>query len=123
MRQSTHIIRVVYEKTRNQFWLSYGLLILAGGAMYAPYGPFFAIIPELLPKNVAGGAMALINSFGALGSFIGAYIVGYLNGSTGGFGASYIFMAGSLFLSALITLIAVKSPTSAQAPVPVNAIS
>ena len=107
----------------NQFWLSYGLLILAGGAMYAPYGPFFAIIPELLPKNVAGGAMALINSFGALGSFIGAYIVGYLNGSTGGFGASYIFMAGSLFLSALITLIAVKSPTSAQAPVPVNAIS
>lgn len=107
----------------NQFWLSYGLLILAGGAMYAPYGPFFAIIPELLPKNVAGGAMALINSFGALGSFIGAYIVGYLNGSTGGFGASYIFMAGSLFLSALITLIAVKSPTTTQAPVPVNAIS
>jgi hypothetical protein len=34
--------------------------------------------------------------------------VGYLNGTTGGFGASYIFMAGSLFLSAVITLIAVK---------------
>jgi sugar phosphate permease len=98
----------------NQFWLSFGLLILAGGAMYAPYGPFFAIIPELLPKNVAGGAMALINSFGALGSFIGAYIVGYLNGTTGGFGASYLFMAGSLFLSAIITLVAVKKPVSVQ---------
>lgn len=35
--------------------------------MYAPYGPFFAIIPEMLPRNVAGGAMALINSMGALG--------------------------------------------------------
>lgn len=34
--------------------------------MYAPYGPFFAIIPEMLPRNVAGGAMALINSMGAL---------------------------------------------------------
>ncbi len=66
--------------------------------MYAPYGPFFAIIPDLLPKNVAGGAMALINSCGALGSFVGAYIVGYLNGTTGGFGASYLFMAGSLLL-------------------------
>ncbi|OJU11300.1 MAG: 2-ketogluconate transporter, partial [Caulobacterales bacterium 68-7] len=44
----------------SNFWLSYGLLVLAGGAMYAPYGPFFAIIPEMLPKNVAGGAMALI---------------------------------------------------------------
>ena len=29
-------------------------LIVAGGAMYAPYGPFFAIVPEMLPKNVAG---------------------------------------------------------------------
>ena len=94
----------------DNFWLSFTLLILAGGAMYAPYGPFFAIIPEILPRNVAGGAMALINSFGALGSFIGAYIVGYLNGTTGGFGASYLFMAGSLLLAAVITLIAVKKP-------------
>jgi sugar phosphate permease len=100
----------------NNFWLSFVLLILAGGAMYAPYGPFFAIIPEILPRNVAGGAMALINSFGALGSFIGAYIVGYLNGTTGGFGASYLFMAGSLFLAAIITLVAVKKPVSIETP-------
>ena len=94
----------------SNFWLSFALLVLAGGAMYAPYGPFFAIIPDLLPKNVAGGAMALINSCGALGSFVGAYLVGYLNGSTGGFGASYLFMAGSLLLSAIITLFAVRKP-------------
>ena len=107
----------------NHFWLSFVLLIIAGGAMYAPYGPFFAIIPDLLPRNVAGGAMALINSFGALGSFIGAYIVGYLNGTTGGFGASYIFMAGSLLLSAIITLIAVKAPDSIPKPEPIPSIS
>ncbi|WHY00201.1 MFS transporter [Neobacillus sp. DY30] len=93
----------------SNFWLSFTLLVIAGGAMYAPYGPFFAIIPEILPRNVAGGAMALINSMGALGSFVGAYIVGYLNGATGGFGASYIFMAGSLFLSAILTIWAVNT--------------
>jgi sugar phosphate permease len=92
----------------NNFWLSFILLIIASGAMYAPYGPFFAIITEILPRNVAGGAIALINSFGALGSFAGAYVVGYLNGTSGGFGASYIFMAGSLLLSAIITLIAIR---------------
>lgn len=91
------------------FWLSYALLVIAGGAMYAPYGPFFAIIPEILPRNVAGGAMALINSMGALGSFVGAYFVGYLNGLTGGPGASYVFMAGSLLISAVLTLM-VKKP-------------
>ena len=93
----------------SNFWLSFVLLVIAGGAMYAPYGPFFAIITEILPRNVTAGAIALINSFGALGSFAGSYLVGYLNGTTGGFGASYIFMAGSLFLSAIITMIAVKS--------------
>jgi len=93
----------------SNFMVSFLLLIIAGTAMYAPYGPFFAVIAEILPSNVAGGAIALINSFGALGSFAGSYIVGYLNGSTGDFSASYIFMAGSLFLSAVLTVIAVKS--------------
>jgi len=93
----------------DNFWLSYLLLVIAGGAMYAPYGPFFAVITEVLPRNVSAGAIALINSLGALGSFVGAYIVGYLNGTTGGFGASYIFMAGSLLVSSILTIIAIKS--------------
>ena len=97
-----------YLTGTNNFWLSFVLLIIAGTAMYAPYGPFFAIITEILPGNVTAGAIALINSFGALGSFAGAYLVGYLNGTTGGFGASYIFMAGSVLLAAVITLIAIK---------------
>jgi sugar phosphate permease len=92
----------------NNFWLSFVLLVIAGMMMYAPYGPFFAIITEILPANVTAGAIALINSFGALGSFAGSYLVGYLNGTTGGFGASYIFMAASLLLSSIITVVAIK---------------
>src|SRR6476620_206208 len=92
----------------NNFWLSFVLLVIAGTAMYAPYGPFFAILTDILPANVTAGAIALINSFGALGSFAGSYLVGYLNGSTGSFSASYIFMSGSLLLSAIITMVAVK---------------
>lgn len=97
-----------YLAGTDNFWLSFVLLVIAGGAMYAPYGPFFAAITETLPKNVTAGAIALINSFGALGSFAGAYLVGYLNGSTGSFSASYVFMAGSLLLSAFITMIALR---------------
>ncbi|AIQ62079.1 MFS transporter [Paenibacillus stellifer] len=98
----------------DHFWISFILLVIAGGAMYAPYGPFFAIMPEILPRNVSGGAMALINSMGALGSFAGSYLVGYLNNTTGGFGASYIFMAGSLLLSAILTMTVGKSRKSAE---------
>ena len=103
-----------YLLGNSNFWLSFVLLVIAGGAMYAPYGPFFAVITEVLPRNVSAGAIALINSMGALGSFVGAYIVGYLNGTTGGFGASYIFMAGSLFISAILTMIALKSSKTEQ---------
>jgi len=98
-----------YLAGTSNFWLSFILLIIAGSAMYAPYGPFFAIITEILPANVSGGAIAFINSFGALGSFLGSYLVGYLNTTTGSFDASYIFMSGSLFLSSLLTMAAIKS--------------
>lgn len=97
-----------YLTGTHNFWLSFLLLVIAGGAMYAPYGPFFASITEILPRNVAAAAIALINSLGALGSFAGSYIVGYLNGLNKGFGAAYIFMAGSLLVSAIITLVAMK---------------
>ncbi len=98
----------------SNFWLSFALLVIAGMAMYAPYGPFFAVITEILPNNVTAGAIALINSFGALGSFAGSYLVGYLNGTTGGFGASYIFMAASLLISAIITITAIKGKSYIQ---------
>lgn len=98
----------------NHFWVSYGLLVIAAAAMYAPYGPFFAIIPEMLPRNVAGGAMALINSLGALGSFFGSWFVGYLNGNTGSPAASFIFMAVSLLVSVVLTLMVKPERTSAR---------
>lgn len=84
------------------FWLSYALLVIAAACMYAPYGPFFALIPELLPRNVSGVSIGLINSFGALGAFLGAWLVGYLNGLTGGPGVSYSFMAISLLASVVL---------------------
>jgi sugar phosphate permease len=100
----------------SNFWASFLFLVIAGGCMYAPYGPFFAIPPELLPRNVSGEAMALINSMGALGSFVGVYIVGYLNGATGSTGASFIFMAISLVLAVILT-IAVRVPRAVVQPV------
>jgi sugar phosphate permease len=85
------------------FWASFVLLVIAGAAMYAPYGPFFAYIAEALPANVVGGGIALINSLGALGGFVGVYGVGFLNGATGSSGASYIMMAAALLAAAAIT--------------------
>jgi sugar phosphate permease len=82
------------------FSVAYLFLILAGGAMYAPYGPFFAIIPETLPRNVAGEVFALVNSSGAFGSFVGSYAVGYLGAHTGNSRAGFLLMSMSLVICA-----------------------
>lgn len=83
------------------YWFSYVLLVFAGACLYAPYGPYFALIPEFLPQNVSGAAMAVVNSAGAVGGFLGAYVVGWLQGGIGD-NAAYTFMAVSLFLSAML---------------------
>jgi MFS family permease len=88
----------------SHFWLAYSSLIVAGGAMYAPYGPFFAIVPEMLPSTVAGEVMALVNTFGALGGFAGTWLVGWLQALTGSARAGYFSMSIALIAAAAITL-------------------
>lgn len=88
----------------SNFWVAYIALIVAGGAMYAPYGPFFAIVPEMLPSTVAGEVMALINTFGALGGFAGTWLVGWLQALTGSARAGYLSMSMALIVAGAITL-------------------
>jgi predicted MFS family arabinose efflux permease len=99
----------------SHFWIGFALLTIAGASMYAPYGPYFAYLAEILPTNVAGGAIALINSMGALGSFVGAYGVGMLNGMTGSSAMSFLMMAAALIVSAILTWLAPEKPRASAA--------
>lgn len=88
-----------YLTATHSFWWAYVFLILAGGFMYAPYGPFWAIIPEMLPSNVSGAVFALVNCCGALGAFAGSYLVGLLQALTGSSQAGFLLMSVALVLS------------------------
>jgi MFS-type transporter involved in bile tolerance (Atg22 family) len=62
------------------------------------------MVPELLPRNVAGETMALINCVGALGGFFGTYFVGVLQTYTGNSAAGFLLMSLSLILSGVMLL-------------------
>ncbi len=96
---------VSYLAGPEHFGVAYAALIVAGAAIYAPYGPFFAMITDLVPRIVAGAATAMINSFGAVGGFVGTYLVGYLNGVTGTSSASFSLLAASLLIAGIITVV------------------
>jgi MFS family permease len=86
------------------FLWAYLCLLVAGGGMYAPYGPFFAIMPERIPQGRVGEVMALVNSAGALGGFTGSYLVGLLRSATGSERPGYLLMSTFLILSALLII-------------------
>jgi sugar phosphate permease len=86
------------------FPIAFACLVVACGAMYAPYGPFFAMVPERTPRAMAGEVFAMVNSSGALGAFVGSYLVGLLQSLTHSSQASYLFMALAFLIAALITL-------------------
>jgi sugar phosphate permease len=93
-----------YVFAGSNFWLAYASLIVAGGAMYAPFGPFFAIVPEMLPNTVAGEVMALVNTCGALGGFAGTWLVGAQHALTGNSRAGYLSMSMALLAAGAVTL-------------------
>ena len=97
---------------QKSFTIAFICLIVGGGCMYAPYGPFFAIVPERVPRNVTAEVLALINSFGALGGFFGSYFVGFLQAATGNSRAGYLLMSLSLVCSAMLLLFLRPAPST-----------
>lgn len=110
-----------YLTAAHSFWWAYSFLILAGSCMYAPYGPFFAIMPEMLSKNVAGEVTALINSCGALGGFVGIWFVGLLEAHTGNSRAGFLLMSVSLIIAGVIILCLRGTTNNTIATLPIEA--
>jgi MFS family permease len=90
------------------FWPSYGLLSVVGIGLISAIAPFFAIPADVLPRNVAGGASAVINSLGALGGFVGSYLVGLVSGLTGSSSSSFLLMGVSLVISVALLCIPIR---------------
>ena len=102
---------VSYLTRGGTFTVSFILLIVAAAGMYAPYGPYFAQIPELLPASDAAPATGMINAFGGLGGFVGTYLVGALGGASSA--VPFLFLSACLLLSALL-MVAVRRPHAAD---------
>lgn len=100
------------------FWPAYALLSVAGIGLISAIAPFFAIPADILPKNVAGGAGAVINALGALGGFVGSYLVGLVTGISGSPSSSFLLMGVSLAIAVVLLWFPLPKIQGAQSPVP-----
>ena len=82
-----------------------GLAVATVGA-HAIFGPFWSIPPQFLRGAAAAAGIALINSVGNLGGFVGPYLVGWVKQTTGGYaGAMGMFAVVAVF-AALAMIVA-----------------
>lgn len=94
----------LYLGGHTQGMLAYLILCVAGIGPIVALPLFFSIPADILPKTVAGGAVALINAMGALGGFLGTYLVGWLNGLTNNPASSFLLMGGSLIVATVLLM-------------------
>ena len=80
-------------------------LTLASMGSIARQAPFWAAASSLLTGTSSALAIAVISSFGQLGSFVVPYIVGFLTDRTGTYAAGTWYFSGSMFLAGCVTLL------------------
>jgi len=90
--------------TPHSTFLSVALWSLVAIGIYCLLGSFWSLPNEFLTGFSAAAGIALINSFGNLGGFVGPYAIGAISKMTGSFHGGLVFAAISLFASAMMIL-------------------
>ena len=79
-------------------------LCLAAIGIYAGLPAFWALASRGLQGAAAAGAIALINSLGNIGGFLGPFAIGMVKQRTGSFAISMLFIASCLAVGSAIVL-------------------
>ncbi|HTI16461.1 MAG TPA: MFS transporter [Trinickia sp.] len=94
-------------------------LVIVNIGISAAKAPLWAMPSVFLSGAGAAAGIAMINSIGNLGGFVGPFVIGWLKELTGGYGAGLCAVAASLALSAIVTILlsrrAGHSPVTTEA--------
>lgn len=66
---------------------------------------FYTLPGKFLSGQAAAGGIALINSIGAFGGFVGPFLMGYLKTATNSFNSGFMIMCSILFFAVFMTLV------------------
>ena len=94
--------------TRPSAFLSVALLCLLAAGVFSCLGPFWTLPSEFLTGYSAAAGIALINSVGNLGGFVGPAAIGFISQRTGTLSAGLALSGIPMFLSAALVLLLPK---------------
>jgi ACS family tartrate transporter-like MFS transporter len=79
-------------------------ICLAASGIWSTLGPFWSLPTAFLSGTAAAGGVALINSIGNVGGFVGPYVIGYVKQATQSFTNGMLVLAGTLLIAAVLAL-------------------
>ena len=103
---------VVHSPTLGMISLS-----MAAVGIFSAIPVFWSLPTTFLSGTAAAGAIALINSLGNLGGFVGPYLIGRVREATGGFTGSLLTIAALLVCGAALAVSLRRSPANVEARV------
>ena len=89
-------------------FVSVALLCLLAAGVFSCLGPFWTLPSEFLSGYSAAAGIALINSVGNLGGFVGPAAIGFISQRTGTLSAGLALSGIPMFLSAALVLLLPK---------------
>jgi ACS family tartrate transporter-like MFS transporter len=85
-------------------------LVLMNVGVNAAKAPLWAMPTMFLSGASAAAGIALINSIGNLGGFIGPFVIGWLKDKWGSYAGGLYVVAATLAVSAVVTLVLSRWP-------------
>ena len=95
------------------FWAIAAMAVVTMG-LYGSRPSFWPMPSMFLTGAAAAAGIALINSVGNLGGYVGPFIVGWIKDRTNSFEMALYFLAACAFASALITFLATRATRGAS---------
>jgi len=80
------------------------MICIATAGIYSVYGTFWTLPPMFLTGGAAAVGIAVINSIGNLGGFVGPYAVGALKDATGSMTSGLYFLSACLVATTVLVL-------------------
>ena len=80
-------------------------LSLAALGLWGCLGPFWAMPTAFLGGTAAAAGIALINSVGNIGGFVGPFALGWAKDATGSFSGGLVLLAGGAGVAAVLALV------------------
>lgn len=84
--------------------LSFIFTCITCAGVYIGMGVWWTVPTTFLTGPAAAGATGLINSCGNIGGWVGPYLVGFIQTTTGSYTGAYLYLAFSLAVSGLLML-------------------